>query len=102
MAVTISIVGGRRAMISVATGAIALVVYPVTRDDDLHSQIDLSATRTTGRDRGVNGCDTRNGISPRWAIRVICHRDIADHFPLCTHDGDRRPERIADDRQARR
>jgi SulP family sulfate permease len=29
MAVTISIVGGRRAMISAATGAIALVVYPV-------------------------------------------------------------------------
>lgn len=32
MAVTISIVGGRRAMISAATGAIALVVYPVARD----------------------------------------------------------------------
>lgn len=32
MAVTISIVGGRRAMISAATGAIALVVYPVVRD----------------------------------------------------------------------
>jgi sulfate permease, SulP family len=32
MAVTISIVGGRRAMISAATGAVALVVYPVMRD----------------------------------------------------------------------
>jgi SulP family sulfate permease len=32
MAVTISIVGGRRAMISAATGAIALVVAPVAKD----------------------------------------------------------------------
>ncbi len=32
MAVTISIVGGRRAMISGATGAVALVIYPVMRD----------------------------------------------------------------------
>lgn len=35
MAVTISIVGGRRAMISGATGAIALVVLPVVRDHGL-------------------------------------------------------------------
>lgn len=35
MAVTISIVGGRRAMISAATGAIALVVLPVVRDHGL-------------------------------------------------------------------
>jgi len=32
MAVTISIVGGRRAMISGATGAIALVIYPVMKE----------------------------------------------------------------------
>lgn len=32
MAVTISIVGGRRAMISAATGAVALVVAPVSRE----------------------------------------------------------------------
>jgi sulfate permease, SulP family len=32
MAVTISIVGGRRAMISAATGAIALVIAPVAKD----------------------------------------------------------------------
>ncbi|ANY07999.1 SulP family inorganic anion transporter [Pseudonocardia sp. HH130630-07] len=35
MAVTISIVGGRRAMISAATGAIALVVAPLTREHGL-------------------------------------------------------------------
>jgi sulfate permease, SulP family len=32
MAVTISIVGGRRAMISAATGAIALVIAPVAKE----------------------------------------------------------------------
>ncbi|MFE6489945.1 SulP family inorganic anion transporter, partial [Streptomyces sp. NPDC057757] len=35
MAVTISIVGGRSAMISAATGAIALVVAPLTREHGL-------------------------------------------------------------------
>ncbi|MFC9964417.1 SulP family inorganic anion transporter [Nocardia ignorata] len=35
MAVTISIVGGRRAMISAATGAIALVIAPVVREHGL-------------------------------------------------------------------
>ena len=35
MAVTISIIGGRRAMISGATGAIALVVYPVMKEHGL-------------------------------------------------------------------
>jgi len=35
MAVTISVVGGRRAMISAATGAIALVVAPLTREHGL-------------------------------------------------------------------
>jgi SulP family sulfate permease len=36
MAVTISIVGGRRAMISAATGAIALVIAPVMKDHGLN------------------------------------------------------------------
>jgi SulP family sulfate permease len=36
MAVTISIVGGRRAMISAATGAIALVVAPVAKEHGLN------------------------------------------------------------------
>jgi SulP family sulfate permease len=36
MAVTISIVGGRRAMISAATGAVALVVAPVVKDHGLN------------------------------------------------------------------
>ncbi|MFH8241296.1 SulP family inorganic anion transporter [Streptomyces sp. NPDC018321] len=35
MAVTISIVGGRRAMISAATGAVALVIAPVNREHGL-------------------------------------------------------------------
>lgn len=35
MAVTISIVGGRRAMISAATGAVALVIAPMNRDHGL-------------------------------------------------------------------
>src|SRR5690625_3785203 len=40
MAVTISIVGGRPAMISAATGAIALVVAPVAREHGLDHLID--------------------------------------------------------------
>jgi sulfate permease, SulP family len=36
MAVTISIVGGRRAMISAATGAVALVIAPVMKDHGLN------------------------------------------------------------------
>jgi SulP family sulfate permease len=36
MAIVISIVGGRRAMISAATGAIALVVAPVAREHGIH------------------------------------------------------------------
>ncbi|MGW0083899.1 SulP family inorganic anion transporter [Streptomyces sp. NPDC003393] len=35
MAVTISVVGGRRAMISAATGAVALVIAPLNRDHGL-------------------------------------------------------------------
>ena len=35
MAVTISIVGGRRAMISAATGAVALVIAPVMKEHGL-------------------------------------------------------------------
>lgn len=35
MAVTIAVVGGRRAMISAATGAVALVIAPVVRDHGL-------------------------------------------------------------------
>ena len=40
MAITISIVGGRPAMISAATGAVALVVAPVAREHGLHVHLD--------------------------------------------------------------